>query len=71
MVLVNEERLKLEYELRQSNESSNKRISELRIENENLQQNLNEKYKSFLKNKYQKNFNYRKYIILISQNFYS
>ncbi len=44
LVLINEERLKLEYELKQSSEFSNKKNSELRLESENLQQNLNEKY---------------------------
>ena len=41
--LVSEEKLRLEYELKQRTESLNKQIAELRNERENLQNNLNEK----------------------------
>jgi anti-sigma-K factor RskA len=43
LVLVNEERLKNEYEFRQVIESSNKKIDDLRTENESLEQNLTDK----------------------------
>jgi len=41
--LLNEEKLRLEYELKQRTENLSKQISDLRAENENLQLNLNEK----------------------------
>src|SRR5690606_20969696 len=41
--LVSEEKLRLEYELKQRTELLNKQIAELRNEKENLQNNLNDK----------------------------
>jgi len=41
--LLSEEKLRLEYELRQRSESQNKQILDMRGENENLQLNFNEK----------------------------
>ncbi len=41
--LVNEEKLRLEYDLKQRTESLSKQISDLRSENENLQLNYNDK----------------------------
>ena len=41
--LLNEAKMRLEYELRQREENSNKQINDLRNENENLQLNYNEK----------------------------
>ena len=41
--LLSEEKLRLEYELKQKSESANKTINELRSENENLLVDLNEK----------------------------
>jgi hypothetical protein len=41
--LLNEEKLRLEYDIKQRTESMNKQISEFRSENENLQLALNEK----------------------------
>jgi len=41
--LISEEKLKLDYELKQRTESMNKRNNDLRNENENLQINLNDK----------------------------
>jgi chromosome segregation ATPase len=40
---LNDEKLKLEYEFRQRNESTSKQLNELRVEFENLQQNFSDK----------------------------
>ena len=41
--ILNEEKIRLEYELKQKTETSNKMICDLQTENENLQNALNEK----------------------------
>lgn len=46
--ILNEEKIRLEYDLKQRTESMNKQILELRTENENLQLTLNDKYITYI-----------------------